>query len=510
MKTLSRAPIFLLVIFFILGIFWGKQTSGWSGLVGLPALMGIIRVSKKEKKSFSFTLERIRTLFIGLLFLGLGSILFMVSEHRTVWPDLEKYNCQESVFAGSIISPVKQNQYGQRTTVKIFACWDNESCQWSTTNGKVQLFIKPENYQKITWKDSVVFRAWLTTAYSSSLGYLDYLNRQEIFHSAYLKEIEVLSREQRLMDYPRFWQENLSDQLAKIFTDSSAVSIAQAMLLGDKGQMEKEIKAQFAVAGLSHILAISGLHVGIIFGVLTFLLSPIHFVKNGFRVKALLILVSLIVYMLITGASPAVVRAVIMLGIVLLFKLTYQRFHILNVIAISAFVQLIFDSAILFQIGFQLSYSAVLGIVLILPLIDTISHTQNLVLKPLISWVSVTLAASLATFPLVWMYFGQFPTYFVLSNILTSFLVTVLVFFGFLAVIFAYVPLLNKVLGMITEFLIQGLIFVVEQINELPYALIEAGEVKTIPILIVILQIVFAFILMLIPWIFKKKISGET
>ncbi|MCB0836946.1 MAG: hypothetical protein KDD99_09820 [Bacteroidetes bacterium] len=90
MKTLNRAPVFLLLVFFIAGILWGKYTSGLSAFMGLPALMGIIWVSKKEKKSFSFTLERIRTLFIGLLFLGLGSVLIKVSEHRTVWKKKKK------------------------------------------------------------------------------------------------------------------------------------------------------------------------------------------------------------------------------------------------------------------------------------------------------------------------------------------------------------------------------------------------------------------------------------
>ena len=379
MKTLNRAPVFLLAIFFVAGIILGKHTSGWSTIALFPGLLGLYLVKRRERKSLSFILERIRTFFIGVIFLSFGSVLFRVNEHRPNVPDLEKKNCIESIFAGSIIKPVKQNQYGQRTIVKIYACWDQESCQWKKVNGKAQFFLKPDNYQAISMRDSIYFRAWLTTAYSRSLGYLDYLNKQEIFHSAYVKELEIIGREKRFIDYPRFWQENLSKQLAKIFTDSSAVSIAQAMLLGDKAQMEKEVKSQFAVAGLSHILAISGLHVGIIFGVLTFLLSPIHFVKNGFRLKSLLILVSLVVYMLLTGASPAVVRAVIMLGIILLFKLFYQRFHILNIIAISAFVQLVIDPDILFQIGFQLSYSAVLGIVLILPLIDKISQTQNII-----------------------------------------------------------------------------------------------------------------------------------
>jgi ComEC/Rec2-related protein len=492
MKTLDRAPVFFLILFFVPGILAGKATNGWASWGILVPMLGFILLHYREKKQLSFTLERIRSMMIGLVFFAFGAGLIGVNTWNKESPNLEAWNCRESIFAGVITDKVKQNQFGQRTAVKICAVWNKESCTWEKAHGNVQFFLKPDNYQEITLRDSLIFRAWLTTAYSRSQGYLSYLHKKEIFHSAYVKELEIMGRQKRLMDHPAHWQKMLSGKMLELFSDTLAASVAQAMLLGNKSELDKGLKKQFAVAGLSHILAISGLHVGIIFVVLNFLLSPLHFVNHGYRLKSLIILIALVVYMLITGASPAVVRAVIMLGIVLIFRLFYRRFHILNVIAIAAFTQLTFEPEMIFQVGFQLSYAAVLGIVLILPALEKFNTDPGAWVKPLLGWVEVTLAASVATFPLVWYYFGQFPTYFVISNILTSFLVAALVFFGFLTVIFAYVPWINICLAQVTEWLIEILLMIIEGLNQLPFALIESEEIKALPLLMVGFQILFA------------------
>ena len=503
MKTLIHAPVFKLVIGLICGIILGQFLGYWMVTLFFPAFLLMLFLRLREKQRNSFVFEYLKTLSISLLIIMIGGLWWLVNQNEKKDSALEEINCREVVLGGKIISEVRSNQYGRNASFQVFGYWEN--CEWKGMEGKAKIYLDTTVHTHIEKYDSLTVKAWITTAYSKSAGYLSYLNDQGIFHSLYAKEVNFIGREESINHYPEIWQKLLSKQIETLISDTLSLSIAQAMFLGDKRSMDRETRDQFSVAGLSHILAISGLHVGIVFGVLSVLFLPLHMIRIGFRLKSILILLVLIGYMLVTGASPAVVRAVIMLGTILLFKLTYQRFHILNVLGISAFIQLMYDPDIVFNIGFQLSYSAVLGIVLILPLFEKLMNSDNLFLKYFFGWIGVTIAASIATFPFVWIYFGQFPTYFLLSNILTSLLVSVIVFVGFLMVMFAFVPGLNIILGKITESLLEGLVFIVKGINELPNAVILSDDISAEAIRVVCLQLFLAFLFFLIPRILKIR-----
>ncbi|MEZ4827386.1 MAG: ComEC/Rec2 family competence protein [Bacteroidia bacterium] len=257
--------------------------------------------------------------------------------------------------------------------------------------------------------------------------------------------------------------------------DSVHATIAQAMFLGDKNGMGREVKNAYSIAGTSHILAISGLHVGIVFLVLSRVLSFLHLIPQGLRIKNIVILGLLLGYMLLTGASPAVVRSVLMFGIVLIMKVLYLRYNLLNVVGTAALLQLFFEPEIAFDVGFQLSYLAVIGIITGFPVWERIVGVENFWLKLVSSWIGVTICATLGTLPLVIMHFGRFPTYFLLSNILVSTLAFLLVLVGFFTVIFCYVPLLGEWLGYFCSVLIGYLQAIVLLVGDLPFPVIEKG-----------------------------------
>ncbi len=231
--------------------------------------------------------------------------------------------------------------------------------------------------------------------------------------------------------------------------------IALALLLGQKESLGKEVKHAYSATGTQHILAVSGLHVGIIYSIL---LLPLTFFKQKGQTlqKSYLILVlGLIwVYALMTGFSPSVVRAVVMFSLVTLGQMRKRKPSIWNILAFSALLLLVLDPAIQTDLGFQLSYLAVAGIVGLQPILLRMWTPSNRVLDYFWQMATVTLAAQLITSPLTLHYFHTFPTYFLVANLLIVPLSYIILCTGVPFLLLAWIPMVGSFLGAIVDFLL--------------------------------------------------------
>lgn len=189
-------------------------------------------------------------------------------------------------------------------------------------------------------------------------------------------------------------------------------------------------KKLFTKTGVIHVLAVSGLHVGIIYLFLSWILKLKRNQVNA-AWKIILLIFILFLYAMITGFSPSVSRAVLMFSFMRIGELFGKKVHTLNALAFSAFIILIYNPTELFQLGFQLSYFAVLSIVIFYPAIYGLLFFKNTILDKLWSLTAVTLAAQIGTFPWALYVFHQFPVYFILSNWVTIPLSTLLVLLTF-------------------------------------------------------------------------------
>ena len=243
--------------------------------------------------------------------------------------------------------------------------------------------------------------------------------------------------------------------------------IALALLLGQKESLGKEVKQAYSATGTQHILAVSGLHVGIIYSIL---LLPLTFFKQKGQLlqKSYLVLVlGLIwIYALMTGFSPSVVRAVVMFSLVTLGQMRKRKPSIWNILAFSALLLLVLDPAIQTDLGFQLSYLAVAGIVGLQPILLRMWAPSNRVLDYFWQMATVTLAAQLITSPLTLHYFHTFPTYFLVANLLIVPLSYIILCAGVPFLLLAWIPMVGSALGAIVDFLL----FVQ---NEITYTLQE-------------------------------------
>jgi competence protein ComEC len=248
--------------------------------------------------------------------------------------------------------------------------------------------------------------------------------------------------------------------------------IALALLLGQKESLGKEVKQAYSATGTQHILAVSGLHVGIIYSIL--LLPLTYFKQEGhaLRKSYLLLVMGLIwIYALMTGFSPSVVRAVVMFSLVTLGQMRKRKPSIWNILSCSALLLLVLDPGVGTDLGFQLSYLAVAGIVGLQPLILQLWSPSNRVLDYFWQMASVTLAAQLITSPLTIHYFHTFPSYFLLANLLIVPLSYLILCVGVPFLLLAWIPFLGRVLGAIVDFFLLLQNEITYQIQDLPAAL---------------------------------------
>ena len=494
MNTIHRAPLFKLCLAFVAGMLLTEYVGEgiyWLGLAAIPCFLYSL-IGKK--KHFSRQSENVTALLIGLSSMGLGGLLWHGHVHSQ--HELAYLNGKEHRLLGIVDSRVKTNAYGCKAEFAVLGHF--EDSLFRPVHGKLMLYFQPGADSSIQRYDSLWVRAYIKPLNSRYPGYQRYLQRKGITQSGYVKWSKVAGSRPALGAVAVHSQTALAGRISDLIPDSNRVGLAQAMFVGEKSQLQAEHRAQFAAAGLSHILAISGLHIGIIYLVLNVLFAPLALLRHGKRLKSALILLILLGYMLLTGASPAVIRAVLMFGAILVFRMWFQRYHMLNLLAVSAFLQLLYNPTILFEVGFQLSYVAVAGIVLVYPVFESYM-TGHPILDKLYGWIGVTISASLFTTPLVIAYFGQFPTYFLLSNILASTLVFVVVLVGFMMVCLAYLPVVGELMGYLSCQLLGLLQKLAAWTAGLPHAVIDFQSLDITGLVVVALELALAGALLMLP-----------
>lgn len=264
---------------------------------------------------------------------------------------------------------------------------------------------------------------------------------------------------------------------------SDQAGVLKALLLGDKGDLSTSIRDRFANAGAMHLLAVSGLHVGIIAFLLLFFFQKFpRFISNLWA--HLLVVIVLWCYALITGLSPSVTRAVLMFSLLILSRLARGQYNPINVLFFAAFIVILWEPRVILDIGFQLSYLAVLGIFLFYEKLEKSLYIRNKVLKWLWQGTSVGLAAQVTTAPLALYYFHQFPNYFALSNIGVMLLASTLMFVSIVLLITFELSFLGALVAYLLSLLVSVLIYFVTWVDELPWSVAKGFELNLFQVIL--------------------------
>lgn len=305
----------------------------------------------------------------------------------------------------------------------------------------------------------------------AEFDYQAFMGRQGVFYRQFLfQEIAVIGQlyEQPVENFFQALRFRIQAAFHTHFQNTQARQIANALLLGQKKDLDKEVSEAYATTGAMHILAVSGLHVGIIYGFFFLLWKPYRLTTRKRVLFLSFVIVLIWCYALLTGMSPSVMRSATMFTIIALAQMKSRSPSIFNAIALSAFLLLLFDPNLLFSVGFQLSYTALLGILLIQPLLVNLWVPSLRSVEYVWQITTVGIAAQVATFPISAYYFGIFPTYFMLSNLIAIPGAFLIMSVGVPYMLLSEIPMIADALGWLTEHLIRLMNVLIAAIQWLP------------------------------------------
>ncbi len=351
---------------------------------------------------------------------------------------------------------------------------------------------------EINWKDQDIvpnenelFQIRLTLdslhkqKFTSSFNYNDYLKKNGILSTVNISNAKKSGYVVIKTFHPvqKKWRENWI-ALFQSSLSPEAANLVPAILFGDKSNLSKDTRNLFSQAGIIHILAVSGLHVGMLYLLIfrsLFWLGkrPIRLhIRNGIS------LVCLIIYAWICGFSPSISRAVLMFAIIFSTKLFLKNSPTLHQLIVSAFILLIYEPLWLFQLGFQFSYIATAGILIGLKSLDT-EKQYSKISTFIRDSTMVSIAAQTAVIPISLFYFYQIPIWFFLTNIPAFILAFLLLLFSISSLVFQSSPSIFRYLILPVEWCSQGLFFLIQSINYLPVQMIEY-KISSLPQLAIV------------------------
>ena len=367
---------------------------------------------------------------------------------------------------------------------------------------KILVYFSKSNYDSsLQLGDQLIIRARLqeikNTGNPFEFDYELLMHKKGIWYSTYLSGENYLKTTIQIAR-SGYWAENIRESLISLLRKSvpeqQIRSVISALTLGYRTELERETINYFTSTGAMHVLAVSGLHVGLIYFILIFLFSWLKHGNIGKYVFPAVLIICLWAYAAITGFSASVQRATIMFTFIIVGNLIRRPVNIYNSISASALVLMLLEPDVIFEVGFQLSYLAVLGIVLIQPKLARLIEVKNKILKFFWDLFTVSIAAQLATFPLGIFYFNQFPNYFWISNFIVIPAATLIIWLAFAFFIFSPIPGISQLLAKLLSWTTGLMIGLLKQVSELPFALKTGLIANTFQTIIIYLLLASLFI----------------
>lgn len=328
--------------------------------------------------------------------------------------------------------------------------------------------------------------------------YHRFLANQQIYHTHFVdRHVVKLGKENHapINNWMLNLRSLLQGQMDKYITTSHSNQIAKALLIGQNKYLDKEVSEAYVTAGTMHVLAVSGLHVGIVYGFFFFFMKPYQ-LSGQKRVLYLSLIICIIwLYALITGLAPSVLRAASMFTLLAMAQMKSRNPSIYNSLALSALILMVFDPYIIFSVGFQLSYTAVFGIVLLQPQLSQRWRPRWKIANYLWELTTVSIAAQLATFPISVHYFHVFPTYFLFSNLAAIPGAFLIMSFGIPFMLLSFLAPIGSLLGKAVDLLISIENRVIFFFQKLPFARIEYIDLSFWEMILIWALIISAYLL---------------
>jgi competence protein ComEC len=348
-------------------------------------------------------------------------------------------------------------------------------------DGNIILYFKKDSTMPpLDYGSRVVFSTGLqplrNTGNPGAFNYERYAQFHHLFYQVYLTpgsyvvdSTMVVNGFQQLLYRTRSY---VLQTFKTYIPGKAEAGLAEALLVGYRDDLDKTLVEQYANTGVVHIIAISGMHLGLIYGLLLILFKPIAKKRAGVLFSALFIIAALWFFSLLTGAAPSITRSALMFTCIVAGTGFNRKTSIYNSLSVSALLLLLVNPFNLWDVGFQLSYAAVLSIAIFGKSIENLLTPRYKLLRWLWQLIAISLAAQVLTLPLVLYHFHQFPVYFLLANLLAVPLSSLILYALLLLLLCSKIPLVAGFVGLCIQYGIAGMNAYIGWVGRLPHALI--------------------------------------
>jgi len=511
MNIWSQIPFLRLILPFIAGILTAVY-SGWQfDLLNyvIPSLFFVLAFFIFIKElNVSYAYSWIFGTFIAITLFLSGFQLTVLNTDKFKLNHFSRLLDDAELFYVKTNEPYLEKEKSYKISISILAV--KQKGKWVQTSGKAMCYLKKDGASKyLRYGDCMVIKTKFNEIKPpqnpGEFNYKRFLSFHNIYHSAYIpsenwKCIEA-NKGNRVLNASY----NLRDYLLNIYTQNNITgeeyAVGSALVLGYDDKIDQDLISAYASSGALHVLSVSGLHVGIIYVIFNYMLLFLDKFKNGKFIKFVSLIFILWFYATLTGLSPSVLRSATMFSFIVLAQTWKWNTNIFNTLSVSCFALLLYNPYLIMEVGFQLSFLAVLGIVSIQPWIYEKWQPNNWFMNQIWLITSVSIGAQIATFPLALLYFHQFPNYFLFSNLIVIPISTIILGYGILMFALGKISAIGIVCGKIFTGLVWFLNESVRVVDKTPGALMEGISIDIFET-----WIIYALTIFLMLYIYKKHL----
>ncbi|KAF0195007.1 MAG: competence protein ComEC [Bacteroidetes bacterium] len=386
-------------------------------------------------------------------FAGLGYFLSLINNQQNHAAHFSYFTANEKViYTGVLTEPPAERENSYKFPLEIKKVYTNG--KQFRVKGKVLAYAqKDQLINTLDYGSEILFSITPEPVRKPSnpgeFDYARYLAVNNVFHQVYFAKggfsNSGINKGQWLKKFALQARSRLLEMMKQNGITGREYAVAAALLIGYDDLLDAAQRQEYSGAGVVHILCVSGLHVGIVFLIADYLFFFLRKQKKAVWLRPLLIILVIWLYSVITGLAPSVLRASLMFSLITIGKSLNRQSHTFNTLAASAFILLVINPAMLYDLGFQLSYGAVAGIVAFQPHIRPVFISTNKVTSYIWGMINVSIAAQLLVTPISIYYFHQFPNYFLIANLIAIPLSGVLIYSGVIFIFLSFIPLLGKI-----------------------------------------------------------------
>jgi competence protein ComEC len=496
-----KAPFTRLLTALVIGILlqWHLQLSLSYLLAGfIVCLLSIV--------AYSFSAIQLRYAFsiangiaVLLLFISAGAIVVWLKDIRNnkAWAGYQ--NKEGSYSVVTLREPLVEKANSYKAIARFTVIIQSHSISKAT--GDLILYFKKDSLPPLlTYGSQIIFGNKLQEIKNSGnpggFDYKRYSLFQGITHQAYLTagDYELLPARSKSW-LPQFifsTRARVVNILKAYIPGDKESGLAEALLIGYKDDLDKNLVQSYSNTGVVHIIAISGLHLGIIYWLLLALTKPLKRYKNLVWLRLLLTISALWIFTLLAGAQPSVLRSAIMFTIIAIGQLAARRSNIYNTMALSAFVLLCINPFWLWDVGFQLSYTAVLSIIVFYRPVYNWFYLPNKLIDFFWSLTAVTISAQLLTLPISVYHFHQLPLLFLFANFIAVPVSSLILIGEILLCAFNFIQPVAAIIGSLLQ---QGIYFMnyyIEGLDAVPFSVWNGWYISVLQMILLLIFVVAA------------------